>query len=750
LVLATTQYADPLLRQLRAPADDAQALIEVLGSPAIGGFAVTQVIDADERDARRAIGLFLSERGPEDIALVYLSCHGVRDRRNRLYFAATDTVKDQLSSTAIPSAWLLECLDECRARRQVIILDCCFSGSFANGAKGNGDLSLKRELVGDGRGRVVLTASGADEYSFEGDAVIGTAITGSVFTVGLVEGLRTGDADASGTGYISVDAAYDYAYRYVRSTGASQTPKRWVTGGEGSIVLARNPAGKPNRASLPDDLAATLDSRYPQMRIGAVHVLGDWLTGTDPVRAVTAEQHLRKIANADAPTVAAAARSYLAEPGTPAVPVTPPEPAAPAPGRATATPPFAVMPGAPAAPAISPEPAATEPAPATATPAVTRVTTEAEPAPKGPARIPDRAARLLADAESTAYAAESDKPEALSYIAGAVALADPERAESIAQSVISPIYRPSALGAVAMALVPTAPDRAERIAQSAESLHKMEALVAVARALTPGSVNRAERIARSMADERFTGERYMAEALAAIAEVLVPTDPHHAARLFAEAIDSARSNGSEPDRLKALAAVAKALASSNHQHAAQLFAEAERLARSGPHQGNNELVLRYIATALAPIDPDRAERIARSHIAKQFRSYKATTMAEVARALALADPDRAARLLRDAERAARSIRRAARSIGDDRTHPLMEIAKALAPTNPDRAELIARSITQEFYVAYALADVAEALAPTDPERAELVARSITVACFKARALAAVAAALIRTQAPPTG
>jgi hypothetical protein len=154
------------------------------------------------------------------------------------------------------------------------------------------------------------------------------------------------------------------------------------------------------------------------MRIGAVHVLGEWLTGSDPVRAVTAEQHLRKIADVDVSSVAAAARSYLAARGTPAVPATPPEPTAPAPGRATATPPSAVMPGAPAALAIPSEPAATEPAPATATPAITRVTTEAEPAPTGLARIPERAARLLADAESTAYAAESDEREALSSITG--------------------------------------------------------------------------------------------------------------------------------------------------------------------------------------------------------------------------------------------------------------------------------------------------------------------------------------------
>ena len=315
LVIATTRYEDPDLRQLRAPAHDADDLAEVLADAGIGAFTVTRVIDQDERQARRAIDAFLSARDVGDVAVVYLSCHGVLDRRNRLYFAATDTVKTRLSATGISSAWLLEQLEECRARRQVLILDCCFSGAFAHGSKGDEDLDLERRLAVHGRGQVVLTASRAGEYSFEGQALPGAAVPGSVFTAGLVKGLRTGAADAGGDGYVSVDEAYDYAYRYVQSSGASQTPQRWLSGGEGEILLARSPAGMAIiPAPLPEDLAASLESRYPGVRIGAVHELGGWLAGDDPARAVTAEQKLRQIADTDNPVVAAAARAHLAGP----------------------------------------------------------------------------------------------------------------------------------------------------------------------------------------------------------------------------------------------------------------------------------------------------------------------------------------------------------------------------------------------------------------------------------------------------
>jgi uncharacterized caspase-like protein len=315
LVIATTSYQDPELRQLRAPAHDAEDLAEVLADPDIGGFTVTQMIDPDERQARRAIDMFLSGRGVSDLVVVYLSCHGVLDRRNRLYFAAADTVKSQLSSTGIPSTWLLDQLEDCRARRQVLILDCCFSGAFAHGGKGNDDLDLQRRLAAHGRGQVVLTASRAGEYSFEGHALPGAAVTGSVFTTGLVEGLRTGAADAGGDGYVSVDEAYDYAYHYVQSKGASQTPQRWLSGGEGAIVLARSPSGATIiPAPLPEALAVGLDSPYPAIRIAAATTLGEWLAGDDPARALTAEQKLRQMAETDVPAVANVARRCLPRP----------------------------------------------------------------------------------------------------------------------------------------------------------------------------------------------------------------------------------------------------------------------------------------------------------------------------------------------------------------------------------------------------------------------------------------------------
>ena len=133
-------------------------------------------------------------------------------------------------------------------------LDCCFSGAFAQGSKGDNDLGIGERLVGPGRGRVVLTASRGTEYSFEGEPLQGEDITrGSVFTGALIDGIRTGRADADHDGHISVDDAYAYAFEQVRGSGTQQTPQRWLYGAEGSILLARVPsrADRPTPPSEP-------------------------------------------------------------------------------------------------------------------------------------------------------------------------------------------------------------------------------------------------------------------------------------------------------------------------------------------------------------------------------------------------------------------------------------------------------------------------------------------------------------------
>jgi hypothetical protein len=218
-------------------------MADVLRNPGIGGFDVTEIVDGSARDIQIAIVDFLQARGRNETVVLYLSCHGLLDDWDHLYFAAADTYNNHLTSTGIGADWLWDRLNETRATSQVIVLDCCNSGAFArSGGKGPDDaeLDLKRFLP-QGQGQAVLMASRAKQRSWVSDPS-GAAATPSVFTSALVEGLRSGAADSDGDGWISVDEAYDYAYKKVRASGVGQNPQKSMSRAEGTLVLARVPA----------------------------------------------------------------------------------------------------------------------------------------------------------------------------------------------------------------------------------------------------------------------------------------------------------------------------------------------------------------------------------------------------------------------------------------------------------------------------------------------------------------------------
>ena len=137
LIIGNNKYDDPKLAQLKTPAADSQALAKVLDDKTIGAFdAVTPLINQNETRVRRAISEFLTDKKPDDLVMLYFSGHGILDDRGRLYLALKDTQVNLLKATSLPSSFLTDEMDSCRSKRQILILDCCHSGAFARGVKG--------------------------------------------------------------------------------------------------------------------------------------------------------------------------------------------------------------------------------------------------------------------------------------------------------------------------------------------------------------------------------------------------------------------------------------------------------------------------------------------------------------------------------------------------------------------------------------------------------------------------------------
>jgi hypothetical protein len=314
LLIATSEYSDPELRQLRAPGLDTDGLAEVLGHPWIGAFEVQTLRNVPSGDLQEKIEEFCADRDPADQLLIYLSCHGILDENGRLYYATINTRHQRQAATAVAAQWLNERLDDCRARRQIIILDCCHSGAFARGAKGDSELDLKQRFRPNGRGRVVLTASRSTEYSFERGHFSGEGVR-SVFTNAIVEGLRSGDADRDKDGHITVSDLYQHVFDTVRDAEPRQTPELWVYAGQGDLLIARSVRGAVIEPEpLPQDLQVTLESPRARVRETGVAELAELIDATMPGLALTAKQVLEHISQEDLPRVAEIARAALDAP----------------------------------------------------------------------------------------------------------------------------------------------------------------------------------------------------------------------------------------------------------------------------------------------------------------------------------------------------------------------------------------------------------------------------------------------------
>jgi uncharacterized caspase-like protein len=133
LVVANENYADNGLRRLAAPGRDADALAEILGDTAVGGFAVQVLRNESAHQIRVAIEDFFADRSPSDLLLVHFSCHGVKNAAGELFLAAADTRPTRLASTAIAADFVNRQMADSRAQRIALFLDCCYGGAFPRG-----------------------------------------------------------------------------------------------------------------------------------------------------------------------------------------------------------------------------------------------------------------------------------------------------------------------------------------------------------------------------------------------------------------------------------------------------------------------------------------------------------------------------------------------------------------------------------------------------------------------------------------
>jgi Bacterial lectin/Caspase domain len=312
LIVASYDYQDPGLRLLRAPVRDAEALAAVLQDPDIGDFHVQTMLNEPAHVVALGVNDFFADRDRDDLLVIHFSCHGVKDETGELYFATTDTKLRRLAATAVSADFVNRLMGRSRSRRIVLLLDCCYAGAFERGMVTKADKAVHIEDQFGGRGRAVITASGAMEYAFEeAELADSSELRPSVFTRALVEGLDTGDADRDQDGYVGLDELYDYVFDRVQEVTPNQTPGKWTFAIEGELQIARRrgPVTKP--APLPPELQQAIEQPLAGIRLGAVHELERLLRARHAGLALAARLGLEGLREDDSRAVAEAATAAL-------------------------------------------------------------------------------------------------------------------------------------------------------------------------------------------------------------------------------------------------------------------------------------------------------------------------------------------------------------------------------------------------------------------------------------------------------
>lgn len=239
LLIGVSEYSEGL-RPISSAILDVEAMRRVLEHPDMGAFdQVTVLPNPDKGSMEKAVEVLFANRQKDDLVLLYFSGHGLKAQNARFFLSTRETGRDQngdfLRATALAASKLQEYITDSPSQRQIIILDCCFSGALVQGMPIKGEFNIQEEL--GGRGRAILTSSSPIEYSFESEDN-----DLSIYTKYLVEGIETGAADQDGDQLISVNELHEYASERVKEAAPAMTPKFYLSlEGEDTIYLAKSP-----------------------------------------------------------------------------------------------------------------------------------------------------------------------------------------------------------------------------------------------------------------------------------------------------------------------------------------------------------------------------------------------------------------------------------------------------------------------------------------------------------------------------
>jgi hypothetical protein len=233
-----------------------EQLRRVLQNPGMGGFEVESLFNPSPQAMREAIEGFFRESAEEDTLLLYYSGWGEIDPLNtsQLYLTTHLTRKQQgqlVEASIVEVQFLYRQMLHSRSRSIVVILDCCYDGSFVS-------LLPQAEAFTSRLEQAAILLSCTAPPPLPSEAIQETSTLSLPLTHYLIEGIETGTACKGGAQWLNVQDLYDYAQQRMKSeAGIAGNPQLLLLGNTAhQIALSR--VATPDRRNLYRQTVATL------------------------------------------------------------------------------------------------------------------------------------------------------------------------------------------------------------------------------------------------------------------------------------------------------------------------------------------------------------------------------------------------------------------------------------------------------------------------------------------------------------
>ncbi|MFG3256434.1 caspase family protein [Streptomyces sp. NPDC048172] len=238
------------LEQLPAVTANVRDLSEALRDTMVWGLPREHCATVSDPDGVPAMLDPVAQAAEEatDTLLVYFAGHGLRHPDSADLYMALSGSRAHIPYTAVAYEHLRAALREARARRRVLILDCCFSGRAVTALDAGGETAPPIDVDGV----YVLAAAARDRAALAPDGEPHTA-----FTRELLDVLRLGVQ--GGPELIDLDTLYRALDERLRAKNRPQ-PQRCQENNMGLLPLVRNRAkdtgGVPAGPVLTSDVRA--------------------------------------------------------------------------------------------------------------------------------------------------------------------------------------------------------------------------------------------------------------------------------------------------------------------------------------------------------------------------------------------------------------------------------------------------------------------------------------------------------------